>query len=161
MRLDIVAVGQMRGTSEEALITAHSARAIKAGRQMGFDGPYLTEVRERKGASGTAKQKEELLLLENALDQRKGLVVMLDESGQKLTSRDFAEKLKNWQETGTPQVTFVIGGADGLSDDLRQRSDAMLSLGAMTWPHMLARALLCEQIWRAISILGNHPYHRD
>jgi 23S rRNA (pseudouridine1915-N3)-methyltransferase len=161
MRLDVVAVGHMRGTSEEALITANCTRALKAGRQMGFDGPYVSEVKERKGASGAAKQKEESLLLEAALDQRKGLTVMLDETGKTLTSRDFAKQLKSWQETGAPQISFVIGGADGLSDTLRQRSDYLLSLGTMTWPHMLARALLCEQLWRAISILGNHPYHRD
>ena len=161
MRLEILAVGQMRGTSEEQLVTTYTDHAIKAGRQMGFDGPHLSEVKERKGASGEAKQRQEAGLVQAALAQRQGLTVMLDETGKTLTSRDFAKQLKSWQETGAPQISFVIGGADGLSDTLRQRSDYLLSLGTMTWPHMLARALLCEQLWRAISILGNHPYHRD
>ena len=161
MRLEILAVGQMRGTSEEQLVTTYTDRAIKAGRQMGFDGPHLSEVKERKGASGEAKQRQEAGLVQAALAQRQGLTVMLDETGKTMSSRAFASRLKAWQETGAPQITFVIGGADGLTDELRQSADVTLSLGAMTWPHMLARALLCEQIWRAISILGNHPYHRD
>ena len=96
-----------------------------------------------------------------ALDQRPGLVIMLDETGKQMTSRGFARQISDWQDKGMAQASFVIGGADGLTDALRARADVTLSLGQMTWPHMLARALLCEQIWRAISILTNHPYHRD
>ena len=69
--------------------------------------------------------------------------------------------MQGWLNNGHNEVTFVIGGADGLDDATRARADMLLSLGPMTWPHMLARVLLCEQIWRAISILTRHPYHRD
>ena len=71
------------------------------------------------------------------------------------------QKLQGWIERGDSHVTFVIGGADGLDDAVRARADLVLSFGPMTWPHMLARVLLCEQIWRAVSILTRHPYHRD
>jgi len=161
MRLDIVAVGQMRGTSEEDLVHTYRDRAIKAGRQIGIDGPHITEIKERKGSTGCAKQREESALLQTALEARSGLVVMLDETGKQMTSRAFAAQVTDWQDKGAAQVTFIIGGADGLTPDLRQRADITLSLSKMTWPHMLARALLCEQIWRALSILTNHPYHRD
>jgi 23S rRNA (pseudouridine1915-N3)-methyltransferase len=161
MRLDIVAIGQMRGTSEEDLVDTYCDRALKAGRQIGVDGPYISEIKERKGRTGSAKQREESALLQTALDARSGVVVMLDETGKQMTSRDFAKQVTDWQDKGTAQVTFVLGGADGLTPELRQRADLTLSLSKMTWPHMLARALLCEQIWRALSILTNHPYHRD
>ncbi len=161
MRLDLLAVGLMRGTPEEPLVATHIDRAQKAGRKIGLDGPYLHEIKERKGATGAAKQREESALLMTALDQRPGLVIMLDETGKQMTSRGFAAQISDWQDKGMAQANFVIGGADGLTDALRGRADITLSLGQMTWPHMLARALLCEQIWRAISILTNHPYHRD
>ncbi|MGI9439884.1 MAG: 23S rRNA (pseudouridine(1915)-N(3))-methyltransferase RlmH, partial [Parvibaculales bacterium] len=75
--------------------------------------------------------------------------------------RAFANQLQGWLDEAVPQVTFVLGGADGLHPDMRQRADMVLALGTMTWPHLLARALLAEQIWRGVSILTNHPYHRD
>ena len=85
----------------------------------------------------------------------------LDERGRQLGSRDFAQKLGAWRDQGVAEIAFVIGGADGLAESLRRRADLTLSLGQMTWPHMLARAMLVEQIYRAQQILAGHPYHRD
>lgn len=87
-------------------------------------------------------------------------LVVLDERGKSLSSRDFAAKIEHWQSAFSG-VQFVIGGADGLSDDIRKKATMLLSFGAQTWPHMLARIMLMEQIYRAQQILSGHPYHRD
>ena len=88
-------------------------------------------------------------------------IVAMDERGKTLSSRDFAGKIQNLQNEGLSQMQFIIGGADGLNDEIRQRSNLLLSFGKQTWPHMLARVMLLEQIYRAQQILKNHPYHRD
>ena len=88
-------------------------------------------------------------------------VIALDERGQSLTSPDFALKLNEVRTQSYKALCFLIGGADGLSEDVRRRADLLLALGAMTWPHLLVRALITEQLYRAESILDNHPYHRE
>jgi len=143
------------------LFDTYSGRAKAAGRAIGLTGPEMIELRDRQKSAGEAKQAQESELLTRTLDQQEGIAIMLDERGKTLSSRAFAERLGAWRDDGISQATFVIGGADGLTPTLRARGDLVLSLGAMTWPHMLARAMLCEQIWRAVSILSNHPYHRD
>ena len=87
--------------------------------------------------------------------------IALDEGGKQMTSRDFAALLGRWQDDGTQDLAFMIGGADGLSKAARQAADVILSLGRLTWPHMLVRGLLAEQLFRAECILTGHPYHRD
>lgn len=88
-------------------------------------------------------------------------VVMLDETGQVLASRDFATTLEKWRDAGVREARFLIGAADGFDDAQRGQSDLLLSFGRATWPHLLVRAMLAEQLWRATSILANHPYHRE
>ena len=88
-------------------------------------------------------------------------VVMLDEKGENLPSRTLAEKLGRWRDDGIRETRFLIGAADGFDDEARADADLLLSFGRATWPHMLARAMLAEQLWRAASILANHPYHRE
>ena len=88
-------------------------------------------------------------------------LVALDERGAVWSSRDFADRLAAWRDGGTAALAFAIGGADGLARAVTERADAVLSLGAMTWPHLLARGMLLEQLYRAQQILAGHPYHRD
>jgi len=88
-------------------------------------------------------------------------IVMLDELGEVLPSKAFAEKLGRWRDDGVRETRFMIGAADGFDDADRAGADMLLSFGRATWPHMLARAMLAEQLWRAASILANHPYHRE
>jgi 23S rRNA (pseudouridine1915-N3)-methyltransferase len=97
--------------------------------------------------------------IEGALNPRAAIVV-LDERGKSLSSRDFAAKMAGWMESHG-HIQFVIGGADGLSDHIRTKATMMMSFGAQTWPHMLARVMLAEQVYRAQQILAGHPYHRD
>lgn len=153
MKLTILAVGQMRGQAEAALYDTYAKRIAQAGRQLALDGLEVLEVKEQK----TANDK-----LLNALEARpQAFIVALDETGKALDSRAFAGKLSTWRDDGVGELVFVLGAADGLSDALRARAHMKLSLGPMTWPHILARVLLAEQIWRGISILAGHPYHRD
>jgi 23S rRNA (pseudouridine1915-N3)-methyltransferase len=88
-------------------------------------------------------------------------IVMLDEKGENLPSRVFAERIQAWREDGVREARFLIGAADGFDDEARAQADLLISYGRATWPHMLARAMLAEQLWRASSILANHPYHRE
>jgi 23S rRNA (pseudouridine1915-N3)-methyltransferase len=161
MQLAIIAVGQMRGADEMPLVEDFHRRIEASGRQLGISGLSILELREKRGLTGGEKKRSENALIADALARRSGPLIVLDETGKSLTSRAFADRLQGWIERGDSDVTFVIGGADGLDDTIRARADMVLSLGPMTWPHMLARVLLCEQIWRSVSILTRHPYHRD
>jgi len=89
------------------------------------------------------------------------VTVVLDERGQALSSIEFAKKLEGWRDSGKREARFLIGGADGFDDDSRGRADLLLAFGRATWPHLLVRAMLAEQLWRATSIIANHPYHRE
>lgn len=90
-----------------------------------------------------------------------GVLIALDERGASLSSADFARKLEGWRDNGVREARFLIGAADGHDNAERAGADLLLSFGAATWPHMLARAMLAEQLFRATSILANHPYHRE
>ena len=87
--------------------------------------------------------------------------VMLDEKGEQLGSVAFAEKLGKWRDEGVRETRFLIGAADGFDDAQREGADLLIAFGRATWPHLMARAMLAEQLWRATSILANHPYHRE
>jgi 23S rRNA (pseudouridine1915-N3)-methyltransferase len=94
-------------------------------------------------------------LADNAVD------ILLDEKGEQLGSADFARRLERWRDDGRREARFWIGGADGFGDEQRAGADLLIAFGRATWPHLLARALLAEQLFRATSILANHPYHRE
>jgi 23S rRNA (pseudouridine1915-N3)-methyltransferase len=87
--------------------------------------------------------------------------ILLDERGKSLTSEEFASLLGRWRDDGVREARFVIGAADGHGDEARAQADLLLCFGAMTWPHLMARAMLAEQLYRATSILAGHPYHRS
>jgi 23S rRNA (pseudouridine1915-N3)-methyltransferase len=89
------------------------------------------------------------------------VTVLLDEKGEQLSSLALAEKLGRWRDDGRREARFLIGGADGFGEEDRGKSDLLLAFGKATWPHLLARAMLAEQLYRATSILANHPYHRE
>ena len=88
-------------------------------------------------------------------------LVLLDEKGDSMGSLAFAEKLGRWRDDGARETQFRIGAADGFDDAARGEADLLLSFGRATWPHLMARAMLAEQLWRATSILAGHPYHRE
>lgn len=90
-----------------------------------------------------------------------GVTILLDEKGEQLGSQAFARRLEQWRDGGKREARFLIGGADGFDDQARAGADLLIAFGRATWPHLLARAMLAEQLWRATSILANHPYHRE
>ena len=90
-----------------------------------------------------------------------GALILLDEKGENLSSMQLARRLEQWRDGGAREAQFRIGGADGFGDDERAEADLLISFGRATWPHLMARAMLAEQLWRAVSILANHPYHRE
>jgi 23S rRNA (pseudouridine1915-N3)-methyltransferase len=151
MRIHLAAVGKAKAGPEQELYRQYMRRLIPA--------PTLKEVEEKRSlASPQLKAREAELLL--AAVPPGALVVALDERGSLLGSEAFAEKMRGWRDGGTGDLAFLIGGADGHGDAVRARAGLLLSLGPMTWPHMLVRALLAEQLWRAQAILAGHPYHR-
>ncbi|MEM9435890.1 MAG: 23S rRNA (pseudouridine(1915)-N(3))-methyltransferase RlmH [Pseudomonadota bacterium] len=154
MRVTICAVGRLRGGPESALIDDYAKRFERTGRALGLTQLTITEVEAKKG--GMAAEAE---LLEKAMPKG-ATTCCLDERGKLLSSPEFADRIAGWRDTGCQDLVFLIGGADGLAPDLRQRSDVALSLGKMVWPHMLARVMLTEQLYRAASILAGSPYHR-
>ena len=90
-----------------------------------------------------------------------GVTILLDEKGEQLSSADLARLLERWRDEGRREARFLIGGADGFDDAERAAADRLIAFGKATWPHLLARAMLAEQLWRATSMLANHPYHRE
>jgi len=152
MRITLLAVGRNKTGATKELYELYAGRLRWR--------ITLKEVEERRSLPPEALKQQEGELLLAALP-RGAKVIALDETGKMMTSRDFATLLGRWQDDGAQDLAFMIGGADGLSEAARGAADAILSLGRMTWPHMLVRGLLAEQLFRAESILAGHPYHRD
>ncbi|ROU02776.1 23S rRNA (pseudouridine(1915)-N(3))-methyltransferase RlmH [Histidinibacterium lentulum] len=155
MKVVIAAVGRQRAGPEKALWDDYLLRFDRTGRALGLGPARLVEVEDRKGGGPEA----EAALLDRAVPGGAALCV-LDERGRGMTSPGFAELLGGWRDAGRGEAAFVIGGADGVAPGFRERADLMLSFGAMVWPHMLARVMLAEQLYRAAAILAGTPYHR-
>ncbi|MDA0223077.1 MAG: 23S rRNA (pseudouridine(1915)-N(3))-methyltransferase RlmH [Rhodobacterales bacterium] len=155
MRVHICAVGRMRQGPERLLTTDYLERFERSGRALSLGPATIIEVEDKKGGGMQA----EAALLERAIPSG-SLICILDERGKTLSSPDFATMLASWRDQGRQDIAFVIGGADGIDPTLRTKADAAISFGAMVWPHMLVRAMLAEQLYRAASILAGAPYHR-
>ena len=151
MQLGLVAVGRARKGAMKDLFEDYAGRLNP--------GLTLKEVEERRPLKGDELKRREAQLLLDALPDD-ALVVALDGRGKQLSSEALAKKISSWQDDGQRSALFVIGGADGHDQSLLDRANFTLSLGPQTWPHMLVRVMLAEQLYRADSILKNHPYHR-
>jgi len=156
LRVHVLAVGRTRGgrrrDGPEGALFASYARRIAPP-------PVLTEIaHESAHRSGEARVREGKSLLDAVPESAR--VVALDEGGQTLSSEAFARQLERWRDQAVRDLAFVIGGPVGLDAAVTRRADLVLSLGPMTWPHLLVRGLIAEQIYRAQCILSGHPYHR-
>jgi 23S rRNA (pseudouridine1915-N3)-methyltransferase len=140
MLLHIVARGRIGRTSEAELVERYMKRVSWPNR--------VTELPDRGGKDAPPLPAP-------------AIAVMLDEGGAQLSSIEFAHRLERWRDDGMKECRFLIGAADGFSDTERAAASLRIAFGRMTWPHMIARAMLAEQLWRATSILANHPYHRE
>lgn len=151
MKITILAIGKARGVEAEW--------AAEYQKRMG-NAVAVQEFAAPKSLPPDAAQKAEGQLLLKALPP-KSLIVLLDERGHDLSSRDFAAKISGWQDQGVGDLVFIIGGADGVAPEIKAKADFTLGFGRLTWPHRLVRVMLLEQIYRARQIIAGHPYHRD
>lgn len=154
MRLAVVAIGKPGRGPEAALADDYARRASLAGRALGLGPLELMDLEPRK--SGKAPEAE--LILQAAEGAH---LIACDERGRTYSSRAFADHVATLRDRGERRVVFAVGGADGLDDSVRAAAASTLAFGPQTWPHALARAMLAEQLYRAVTILSGSPYHRD
>jgi len=159
MRLWIFAIGSARGSLEGALCDGYLGRALKLGRNIGFSAVHVEELSIGKARDVKTRMHEEAEKLAARLPEGAD-IVLLDARGKGMTSEDFAEMLAALRDAGARDLVFVIGGPDGLAPLPGKKAGRSLAFGPQTWPHLLARALLSEQVYRAMTILAGHPYHR-
>jgi 23S rRNA (pseudouridine1915-N3)-methyltransferase len=152
LRLTLIAVGRCKPGPPRDLFEEYRGRLTWK-----LD---LKEVEARQAASSAELKRLEADKLLAAVPKG-ALLVALDERGESLDSGTFAARLGAWRDQGRTDLAFVIGGADGLDEEVRRRADLLLNFGRLTWPHMLVRGMLAEQLYRAQQILAGHPYHRD
>ena len=152
MKITVIAVGKLR-VGPETMLVDHFAKRITWPFQ-------ILEVEEKKKRSvAKLKKSEANLLLKRCPSGSE--IIALDQRGENISSMELATKFNNWQNTGSKEVCILIGRANGLDDIVRQRASFVISFGRLTWPHMLSRVMLTEQIYRAKQIIDGHPYHRE
>jgi len=155
VRITLLCIGRLGRAPEGALSLDYAARATAQGRSLGIGPVEIVELEARK----SGKEAEAALLLERL--PAGAHIIACDEHGQAPASRAFASRLQTLRDAGERQLVFVIGGADGLSKAVLERAQAAMAFGPQTWPHALARVMLAEQVYRAVSLLAGSPYHRD
>ena len=160
MRCVVLAVGRMKSGPERALAERYRERVADAGRKIGIRRVEVLEIKESRAGDRAKRLLEESIALANIITDDAPLVV-LDEKGRNLDSGTFAAQLRTWRDSGAREVVFVIGGADGMATEIKERANLTVAFGAATWPHQLARIMLLEQLYRAVTILAGHPYHRQ
>ncbi|WP_193174516.1 23S rRNA (pseudouridine(1915)-N(3))-methyltransferase RlmH [Oricola nitratireducens] len=161
MRLTIFAVGRMKSGPDADLVSRYADRLAKTGKSLGFDFEGLTEIQESRAQTADQRKAEESGKCAALAGEASTVLVLLDERGKSLTSRQFADRLADFRDRGTARIVFALGGPDGHDPQLRARADLVISFGNQTWPHQLARIMLAEQLYRTMTILSGHPYHRD
>jgi 23S rRNA (pseudouridine1915-N3)-methyltransferase len=160
MRLLLVCVGRSKAGPERDLAVRYIERAAAAGRVIGFSGVELREAAESRAARPDDRKREEAKAIAVRLPPR-AMVIALDETGKDMTSLGLATKLGRARDEAIADTAFVIGGPDGLDPSFLATASFTLCFGKLSWPHQLARILAAEQIYRAMTILSGHPYHRD
>jgi 23S rRNA (pseudouridine1915-N3)-methyltransferase len=159
MRIVVAAVGRLKRGPEHELAERYRERAAKSGRGVGLRSLDVIEIAESRARVAQRRMLEESIALANVIPQG-AAIVLLDPRGEVLDSNKLAQRLRGFADRGR-DVTFVIGGPDGLAPTLSQGAALHLAFGALTWPHQLVRIMLLEQIYRATTIMSGHPYHRE
>ena len=155
MRVALIAIGRLKAGPERDLCARYMERAAASARGVGLTGVDLREIDEGRARRPEDRKVEEA----RALTARVPLI-LLDERGKSITSEIFAADMGRSRDAGAPALVLALGGPDGFDPALRAQAAQVLAFGAMTWPHQLARIMAAEQIYRAITILAGHPYHR-
>lgn len=159
MRIGLFAVGRLKAGPEKELAARYLDRFAKAGPAVGLELSRVAEVAESRASSTETRKREEAAMLQKALPEGT-VLILLDERGKALDSEAFAMLLGTYRDQGKRDLVIAIGGADGLDPVLYEKAEATICLGKMTWPHQLVRILIAEQLYRAVTILSGHPYHR-
>lgn len=159
MRISVLAMGRLKAGPEKTLAEDYLTRLKGAGPQAGVSRIAVADFAESRSQTADRGQIEEARVLWGAVPP-KAFTIALDERGKPLSSEAFAQLLRRHIDMGTQDLAFLIGGPDGHAPETRDRAGLLLSLGPMTWPHRLVRVMLIEQIYRAVTIMVNHPYHR-
>lgn len=159
MKLQVIAAGRLKPGPEKSLAEDYLTRAQGLGRKCGIAKIAVTEFNESQASSAPARMAEEGRIIAGALPP-KAFTVVLDERGKTLASDAFADLLRRHLDGGTADMAFLIGGPDGHAPDMRENAGLLMSFGPMTWPHRLVRVMLFEQLYRAVTIIAGHPYHR-
>jgi 23S rRNA (pseudouridine1915-N3)-methyltransferase len=159
MRLLIAAIGRLKSGPERDLAERYRDLAAKTGRRIGIRGVEIVEIRESRAQETARRMIEESIAIANIIPEG-AMTIVLDKGGENLDSATMAVRLGTWRDAGRPAAVFVIGGADGLAAEAKNRATLRLAFGAATWPHQLVRIMLLEQLYRATTILAGHPYHR-
>ena len=159
MRLVVIAIGRLKHGPERELAERYRERFEDIGRKLGFRGLEIHEIPESRARDAATRMAEEAAAISAAIPE-KSVLVALDERGENIDSAGFARHLRHWRDQSVANNVFMIGGADGLSPDLRRKAKLGIAFGSATWPHQMVRVMLLEQIYRAATILAGHPYHR-
>ena len=159
MRLALVCVGRLKAGPERELFDRYFKRLGESARGVGIAGVDLREIAESRARRPEDRREEEAAAILGAAPTGATLAA-LDERGVCLSSAEWAAEIGRARDASRPAYAVVVGGPDGLSGSLRATADRVVSFGAMTWPHQLVRAMACEQLYRAVTILSGHPYHR-
>jgi len=159
VRLIVAAVGRLKEAPERELAERYRKRAEQIGRRIGIRSVEIVEIRESRAQELAKRKTEESIAIATVIPD-KAVTIILDQRGDNLDSASFATTLARWRDGGRQDAVFVIGGDDGLMPTLREKAALTLALGRATWPHQLVRVMLIEQIYRALSMLAGHPYHR-
>jgi 23S rRNA (pseudouridine1915-N3)-methyltransferase len=159
MRLVVIAIGRLKRGPERELAERYRERFDDIGRKLGFRGLEVHEIAESRARDAGTRMAEEAAAISAAIPP-KSVVVALDEHGDNIDSDAFARQLGRWRDDQVANTIFIIGGADGLSPELRRMAKSRVAFGSATWPHQMVRVMLLEQLYRAATILAGHPYHR-
>ncbi len=159
MRITLICVGRLKSGPERELFERYYARLKAMARSAGVTDVDVREIDESRARRPEDRRAEEAAALDKALGPRDALVA-LDERGDSPSSESWAADIARARDSGNAAYVVVIGGPDGLSASLRTKASTVISFGAMTWPHQLVRVMAVEQLYRALSILSGHPYHR-
>jgi 23S rRNA (pseudouridine1915-N3)-methyltransferase len=159
MRIVIYSVGRLKAGPDRLLVERYLERAVHTGRGLGLE-VATREFTESRAGRAEDRMAQEASAILGALPSSARLI-LLDETGKTPTSVEFSRRMGRLRDDGLGDLAFAIGGADGHGATLRARADETLAFGPMTWPHQIVRLLLAEQIYRAMTILSGHPYHRE
>ena len=159
MRVIVVAVGRLKQGPERELAERYRKRAVAAGRGAGLQAFDVVEIKESRAGEASRRMLEESIAIANVIPER-AVTVILDERGENISSASLAQRMRSWRGEGCSALALVVGGHDGLAPTLREKASLAISFGAATWPHQLIRIMVMEQLYRAMTILAGHPYHR-